>query len=60
LHKAGGVLVYGIPEFRLPKSIVEAEVEYLRSWVSRSKPILSLAAQKQSMSFLPKDLTPFL
>ncbi|MBN1381975.1 MAG: NADPH-dependent glutamate synthase [Deltaproteobacteria bacterium] len=29
LHKAGGVLVYGIPEFRLPKSIVEAEVHYL-------------------------------
>jgi len=26
LHKPGGVLVYGIPEFRLPKSIVEAEV----------------------------------
>ncbi len=31
LHKAGGVLVYGIPEFRLPKSIVEAEVEQLRA-----------------------------
>lgn len=31
LHKAGGVLVYGIPEFRLPKAIVEAEVNYLRS-----------------------------
>jgi glutamate synthase (NADPH/NADH) small chain len=30
LHKAGGVLVYGIPEFRLPKSIVESEVDYLR------------------------------
>ena len=29
-HKAGGVLVYGIPEFRLPKAIVEAEVDYLR------------------------------
>ncbi len=29
LHKPGGVLVYGIPEFRLPKAIVEAEVEYL-------------------------------
>ncbi|HAF07205.1 MAG: NADPH-dependent glutamate synthase [bacterium] len=29
LHKAGGVLVYGIPEFRLPKRIVEREVEYL-------------------------------
>lgn len=30
LHKAGGVLVYGIPEFRLPKKIVEAEVDYLK------------------------------
>ncbi len=29
LHKPGGVLVYGIPEFRLPKSIVEEEVSYL-------------------------------
>ncbi|MFW9815957.1 MAG: FAD-dependent oxidoreductase, partial [Candidatus Thorarchaeota archaeon] len=29
LHEAGGVLVYGIPEFRLPKDIVGAEVEYL-------------------------------
>ena len=27
LHKPGGVLVYGIPEFRLPKAIVQAEVE---------------------------------
>ena len=31
LHKEGGVLVYGIPEFRLPKSIVEGEVEYVKS-----------------------------
>lgn len=29
LHKAGGVLVYGIPEFRLPKSIVQREVDYV-------------------------------
>ncbi len=29
-HKPGGVLMYGIPEFRLPKRIVEAEVDYLR------------------------------
>jgi glutamate synthase (NADPH/NADH) small chain len=28
-HKPGGVMVYGIPEFRLPKSIVQAEVEIL-------------------------------
>ena len=32
LHKAGGVLVYGIPEFRLPKSaVVEKEVENVKS-----------------------------
>ncbi|MBR4461735.1 MAG: NADPH-dependent glutamate synthase [Erysipelotrichaceae bacterium] len=30
LHKAGGVLVYGIPEFRLPKKIVEKEVDTLK------------------------------
>ena len=30
LHTAGGVLVYGIPEFRLPKSIVAKEVEALK------------------------------
>ena len=29
LHKTGGVLIYGIPEFRLPKAIVQAEVNYL-------------------------------
>lgn len=30
LHAAGGVLIYGIPEFRLPKDIVQAEVEYVK------------------------------
>ena len=30
LHTAGGVLVYGIPEFRLPKAIVEKEVDNLK------------------------------
>jgi glutamate synthase (NADPH/NADH) small chain len=30
LHEPGGVLVYGIPEFRLPKSIVQQEVDSLR------------------------------
>jgi glutamate synthase (NADPH/NADH) small chain len=29
LHEPGGVLVYGIPEFRLPKDIVKKEIEYL-------------------------------
>ncbi len=31
LHTAGGVLVYGIPEFRLPKAIVANEVENLKA-----------------------------
>ncbi len=31
LHKPGGVLMYGIPEFRLPKEIVQAEVDYVTS-----------------------------
>jgi len=31
LHVAGGVLMYGIPEFRLPKDIVQAEVDYVAS-----------------------------
>ena len=31
LHTAGGVLVYGIPEFRLPKSIVSLEIDNLRA-----------------------------
>lgn len=31
LHTAGGVLVYGIPEFRLPKTIVAGEVETLKA-----------------------------
>nr|WP_297199190.1 NADPH-dependent glutamate synthase [Thermanaeromonas sp.] len=30
LHVPGGVLMYGIPEFRLPKRIVQAEVDYIR------------------------------
>ena len=50
-HVAGGVLVYGIPEFRLPKSIVAKEVEGLKAlpltnysiWVL--KPYLSARAQ---------------
>ncbi len=31
LHTAGGVLVYGIPEFRLPKSIVQKEIDNLKA-----------------------------
>ena len=31
LHKTGGVLVYGIPEFRLPKTIVQREIDTLKA-----------------------------
>ncbi len=31
LHEAGGVLMYGIPQFRLPKEVVQQEVEYVKS-----------------------------
>ena len=31
LHKTGGVLRYGIPEFRLPRDILDREVEYVKS-----------------------------
>ena len=31
LHKAGGVLIYGIPEFRLPKTIVAKEIDGLKA-----------------------------
>ncbi len=31
LHVAGGVLMYGIPEFRLPKAIVQREVQYVKA-----------------------------
>jgi len=32
LHDPGGVLMYGIPEFRLPKIIVKSEVEYIKKF----------------------------
>ena len=38
LHKPGGVLSYGIPEFRLPKEIVRQEVEYIKHLGVELKP----------------------
>lgn len=31
LHETGGVLMYGIPEFRLPKKVVKTEIDYVKS-----------------------------
>lgn len=39
LHEAGGVLVYGIPEFRLPKTIVQHEIEGLKQLGYALRPI---------------------
>jgi glutamate synthase (NADPH) small chain len=38
LHKTGGVLSYGIPEFRLPKEIVRQEVDYIKQLGVEFKP----------------------
>ncbi len=38
LHKTGGVLSYGIPEFRLPKKIVQQEIEYIKQLGVEFKP----------------------
>lgn len=37
LHEIGGVLKYGIPEFRLPNKIVDVEIDNLRKWEFISK-----------------------
>jgi glutamate synthase (NADPH/NADH) small chain len=47
LHKPGGVLMYGIPEFRLPKEIVQAEVDY----------IVKLGAKLECNSVIGKSIT---
>jgi glutamate synthase (NADPH/NADH) small chain len=43
LHDFGGVLLYGIPEFRLPKAIVRREINYLRQMGVVLVPVLSSA-----------------
>ena len=47
LHKPGGVLMYGIPEFRLPKEIVQAEVDY----------IVQLGAKLECNTVIGKSIT---
>ena len=48
LHELGGVLVYGIPEFRLPKEIVRHEIDKLRRVASTLRPMLSSARPSPS------------
>ncbi|MDI6605990.1 MAG: NADPH-dependent glutamate synthase, partial [Candidatus Omnitrophota bacterium] len=61
LHKTGGVLRYGIPPFRMPRDILDYEIDYLKklgveiftnSIIGRVKSLEELFAQKYSAIFL--------
>ena len=39
LHEVGGVLVYGIPEFRLPKQIIRVQREECLTWEKEELPV---------------------
>ena len=53
LHLAGGVLVYGIPEFRLPKAIVQQEIDNLRA-----KGMVSVNGQEWSARSVDDEIIP--
>ena len=50
LHEIGGVLVYGIPEFRLPKQIIRQQIDYMRPWAWSLKPTWWSAGRSPSTS----------
>ncbi|MDP3804460.1 MAG: FAD-dependent oxidoreductase, partial [Candidatus Omnitrophota bacterium] len=54
LHKGGGVLTYGIPEFRLPKRIVDIEVGYVKSLGAKIE-VNFLAGKTKGIDELKKD-----
>ncbi len=54
-HKAGGVLVYGIPEFRLPKSIVQKEIDGLKKLGVKVETNYCVGRTRKVSDFLEKD-----
>ncbi|MBE6372320.1 MAG: NADPH-dependent glutamate synthase [Lentisphaerae bacterium] len=54
-HKFGGVMLYGIPEFRLPKRIVEDQVESLRKMGIRFVPNFLVGRTRKLTDLLEKD-----
>ena len=54
-HKCGGVLVYGIPEFRLPKAIVAHEIEGLKKLGVKIEPNYVVGRTRKLRDFLEKD-----
>ncbi len=55
LHKPGGVMVYGIPEFRLPKAIVNAEIDMLKQMGVEIKTDFIIGRTRTVMDLLRKD-----
>lgn len=55
LHKPGGVLVYGIPEFRLPKRIVDVEADYVQKLGATIKPNFLIGRIRTIPELLEKD-----
>jgi len=54
-HKPGGVLVYGIPEFRLPKSIVQAELDTLKQMGVEIRTNFLVGRTRKLTDLLAKD-----
>ena len=54
-HRLGGVMLYGIPEFRLPKAIVGAEVETLRRMGVRLEPNFLVGRTRSLQQLLDED-----
>ncbi len=54
-HKPGGVLLYGIPEFRLPKAIVEQEIDALRAMGVEIKTNFLIGRTRKLQDLIAKD-----
>ncbi len=54
-HKPGGVMIYGIPEFRLPKEIVEVEIRTLRAMGVEIRTDFVVGRTRQLRGLLEKD-----
>jgi len=54
-HKPGGVMVYGIPEFRLPKAIVQAEVDLLKQMGVTIKTNFLVGRTRKLIKLLKQD-----
>jgi len=54
-HKFGGVMVYGIPEFRLPKEVVRVEVDTLRKMGVQLAPNFAVGKTRRLRDLMDKD-----